>query len=192
VILGLYPANAGQIYFDDVPITEIGLDVVREHVATVLQHPALFNDSIRHNLDLGKGVADEALWQALEIAQLKEVVETTPQGLETIVGRNGIRLSGGQRQRLAIARMILSNPSVVILDEASSALDTATESRLHQALEAFLKSRTTIIIAHRLSAVKQADRVYVFDNGRIIDEGQHDDLVSKKGVYQKLYGQQGQ
>ena len=192
VILGLYPANAGQIYFDDVPITEIGLDVVREHVATVLQHPALFNDSIRHNLDLGKGVAEEDLWQALEIAQLKDVVEATPQGLETIVGRNGIRLSGGQRQRLAIARMILSNPKVVILDEASSALDTATESRLHQALEAFLKSRTTIIIAHRLSAVKQADRVYVFDNGRIIDEGRHDDLVTKKGVYQKLYGQQSQ
>ena len=191
VILGLYPANGGQIYFDDVPINEIGLDVVREHVATVLQHPALFNESIRHNLDLGKEVTDEKLWQALEIAQLKEVVEATPDGLDTIVGRNGIRLSGGQRQRLAIARMILMEPKVVILDEASSALDTATEARLHQALEDFLKSRTTIIIAHRLSAVKQADRVYVFDNGRIIDEGQHEELVTKKGVYQKLYGHQG-
>ncbi|MDH5736505.1 MAG: ABC transporter ATP-binding protein/permease, partial [Gammaproteobacteria bacterium] len=190
VILGLYPANAGQIYFNDVPITEIGLDVVREHVATVLQHPALFNDSIRHNLDLGRHIAEDKLWQALEIAQLKDVVEEAPQGLDTIVGRNGIRLSGGQRQRLAIARMILMNPKVVILDEASSALDTETESRLHQALENFLKSRTTIIIAHRLSAVKQADRVYVFDNGRIIDEGRHQELVSKKGVYQKLYGQQ--
>lgn len=191
VILGLYPANAGQIYFDNVPMTEIGLDVVREHVATVLQHPALFNDTIRHNLDLGKDISEDKLWQALKIAQLQDVVEETPDGLETIVGHNGIRLSGGQRQRLAIARMILMEPKVVILDEASSALDTETESRLHEELEGFLKSRTTIIIAHRLSAVKQADRVYVFDNGRIIDEGQHEELVSKKGVYQKLYGRQG-
>ncbi|MDH5766984.1 MAG: ABC transporter ATP-binding protein/permease, partial [Gammaproteobacteria bacterium] len=191
VVLGLYPPNEGQIYFDNVPVTEIGLDVVREHVATVLQHPALFNDSIRHNLDMGKGIDEEKLWQALDIAQLKQVVEDTPDGLDTIVGRNGIRLSGGQRQRLAIARMILMNPRVVILDEASSALDTETESRLHQALEKFLQSRTTIIIAHRLSAVKQADRVYVFDNGRIIDEGQHQELITKGGVYQKLYGRQG-
>ena len=188
VILGLYPPDAGQIYFNEVPVTEIGLPVVRENIATVLQHPALFNDSIRNNLDMGKQIDDAKLWQALEIAQLKTTIEEQSDGLDTIVGRNGIRLSGGQRQRLAIARMILSEPKVVILDEATSALDTATEERLHRALENFLEGRTTLIIAHRLSAIKQADRAYVFDGGRVIDEGHHDDLVQRDGLYQQLYG----
>ena len=189
VILGLYPPDQGRLYFDDVEVSRIGLDVVREHVATVLQHPALFNDTVRNNLTMGREHDDEALWQALEIAQLKELVADMPGGLDTVVGRNGVRLSGGQRQRLAIARMVLMNPRVVILDEATSALDTDTEYRLHQALQAFLKNRTTLIIAHRLSAVKQADRAYVFDGGQVIDEGHHEELVSRDGLYQQLYGQ---
>ncbi len=189
VILGLYPPQSGQLYFDDVPVTDIGLDIVRDNVATVLQHPALFNDTVRNNLGLGREYSDDQLWQALEIAQLKQVIAELPHGLDTILGRNGIRLSGGQRQRLAIARMILMDPRVVILDEATSALDTETEYRLHQALQSFLQSKTTLIIAHRLSAVKQADRAYVFDNGRIIDEGEHEELVSRDGLYQQLYGQ---
>ena len=189
VILGLYPPSQGQIYFDGVPITDIGLDVVRDNVATVLQHPALFNDSIRHNLNMGQDQDDKALWQALEIAQLKSTIEAMPNQLDTVVGHNGVRLSGGQRQRLAIARMILSNPKVVILDEATSALDAETEYQLHKALSHFLQHKTTLIIAHRLSAVKQADRAYVFDNGSIIDEGHHDELVNRDGLYQQLYGQ---
>ncbi|TNF36966.1 MAG: ABC transporter ATP-binding protein, partial [Gammaproteobacteria bacterium] len=188
VILGLYTPQSGQLYFNDVPVTDIGLDVVRDNVATVLQHPALFNDTVRNNLSLGREYPDQQLWQALEIAQLREVVEELPNALDTVLGRNGIRLSGGQRQRLAIARMILMEPKVVILDEATSALDTETEYRLHQALQAFLHNRTTLIIAHRLSAVKQADRAYVFDNGRIIDEGGHEELVNRDGLYQQLYG----
>ena len=192
VILGLYPAARGQISFDGVALEQIGLSTVREHVATVLQHPALFNDSIRNNLTMGVELPDEALWQALEIAQLKETIEQQSDGLDTLIGRNGIRLSGGQRQRLAIARMILTDPKVVILDEATSALDTATEERLHQAMSTFLQGRTTLIIAHRLSAIKQADRAYVFDGGHIIDEGQHDELVNRDGVYQQLYGQRQQ
>ena len=188
VILGLYPPSAGRIWFNDVPITEIGLETVRANIATVLQHPALFNDSIRSNLTMGRDMPDQNLWQALEIAQLKETIEEQADGLDTIVGRNGIRLSGGQRQRLAIARMILSDPRIVILDEATSALDTATEERLHTALERFLEDRTTLIIAHRLSAIKQADRAFVFDGGKIIDEGHHDELVSREGLYRQLYG----
>ena len=112
--------------------------------------------------------------------------------LDTIVGRNGIRLSGGQRQRLAIARMILSDPKVVILDEATSALDTTTEEKLHRALSGFLQGRTTLIIAHRLSAIKQADRAFVFDGGRIIDQGHHNELLQRDGLYQELYGQRQQ
>ncbi|NOX92950.1 MAG: ABC transporter ATP-binding protein, partial [Gammaproteobacteria bacterium] len=169
-------------------VSEIGLDVVRENVATVLQHPAMFNDTVRMNLSLGQVFSDKQLWQALDVAQLCEVVESMPDKLDTIVGTQGIRLSGGQRQRLAIARMVLSNPKVVILDEATSALDAETEARLHQALRAFLENRTTLIIAHRLSAVKQADRAYVFDDGQIIAEGQHEELLENDGLYARLYG----
>ncbi|WP_457665587.1 ABC transporter ATP-binding protein, partial [Thiolapillus sp.] len=159
IILGLYLPRSGCVCFDEVPVSRIGLDVVRDNVATVLQHPALLNDTVRMNITLGAAISDEAIWQALDIAQLKTVVEALPDGLETRIGRNGVRLSGGQRQRLAVARMILSEPKVVILDEATSALDTDTETRLHQQLAGFLQHRTTLIIAHRLSAVKQADRV---------------------------------
>ncbi|MHB1292241.1 MAG: ABC transporter ATP-binding protein [Sulfuricella sp.] len=188
VILGLYPPNSGTVSFDNVPMTEIGMEVVRSHVATVLQHPALFNDTVRMNLTLGRELSDEQLWQALEVAQLADTVRELPCGIDTVVGRQGVRLSGGQRQRLAIARMILSDPQVVILDEATSALDAETEAKLHDALREFLKNRTTLIIAHRLSAVKQADRAYVFDGGRIIEEGMHDELIKGDGLYSRLYG----
>lgn len=188
-LIGLYPTSAGQIYFDEVAIDRIGLEVVREHVVTVLQHPILFNDTLRANLTLGKPATDEQLWNALTIAQLGDVVKDLAQGLDTIVGRHGMRLSGGQRQRLAIARMIVADPKVVILDEATSALDTETEHNLHTALNTFLKGRTTIIIAHRLSAVKQADHVYVFEQGEICEQGRHETLISQHGLYAKLYGE---
>ncbi len=187
IILGLYPAKSGELYFDGANIRDIGLDVVRENVATVLQHPAMLNDTVRENLCLGREHDDAELWQAIEIAQLREVIENMPKRLDTLIGRSGVRLSGGQRQRLAIARMILSDPKVVILDEATSALDTETEARLHTAMHTFLKNRTTLIIAHRLSAVRQADRVLVFDAGQIIDEGHHDELISRDGLYRDLY-----
>ncbi len=188
VILGLYPPASGTILFDGVPMTKIGMEVVRSHVATVLQHPVLFNDTVRMNLSMGRVYTDQQLWQALEVAQLAETVRELPLGLSTIVGRQGVRLSGGQRQRLAIARMILSDPQVVIMDEATSALDAETEAKLHVALHSFLENRTTLIIAHRLSAVKQADRAYVFDNGQIIEEGVHEELVQGDGLYSRLYG----
>ncbi|MEQ1529219.1 MAG: ABC transporter ATP-binding protein [Methylococcales bacterium] len=188
-LIGLYPPNSGNIYFDGIPIEQIGLDVVRENVVTVLQHPILFNDSIRANLTLGKSADDQALWAALDSAQLHDVVKDLPKGLDTVIGRHGMRLSGGQRQRMAVARMIVADPKVVILDEATSALDTETEHMLHKALSAFLQNRTTIIIAHRLSAVKQADHVYVFEQGKICEQGRHDTLLSQNGLYAKLYGE---
>ncbi|MFI3137323.1 MAG: ABC transporter ATP-binding protein [Methylococcaceae bacterium] len=187
-LIGLYAPSDGMIYFDGIPINDIGLDVVREHVCTVLQNPALFNDTIRANLTLGRTTSDAELWQALEIAQLKDVIVNLEDGLDTLIGRQGMRLSGGQRQRMAVARMIAANPSVVILDEATSALDTETEFQLHAALNTFLQGRTTIIIAHRLSAVKQADHVYVFEDGKICEQGRHDALITQNGLYAKLYG----
>lgn len=190
VLLGLYAPVSGRILFDGVPVEHIGMEVVREHVATVLQHPALFNDSLRMNLSLGRPLSDADLWQALQAAQLADVVARLDDGLDTLLGRNGVRLSGGQRQRVAVARMILADPRVVILDEATSALDSATEARLHAALDTFLRGRTTLIIAHRLSAVRRADRVLVFEGGRIIEAGRHEDLLRREGRYADLYGRQ--
>jgi ATP-binding cassette subfamily C protein len=188
-LIGLYPMHEGMIYYGDVPMDQIGLDIVREHVVTVLQQPIMFNETISENLTLGREASEADLWQALEIAQLKETVASLEHGLDTIVGRHGMRMSGGQRQRLAIARMVIANPSVVILDEATSALDAETERSLHQALSEFLSGRTTVIIAHRLSAVKQADHVYVFEDGQICEYGTHETLIKENGLYSKLYGE---
>ncbi|WP_460155186.1 ABC transporter ATP-binding protein [Pseudomonas sp. S2_B12] len=188
LLLGLYTPLAGTIRFGGSTQQEIGLETVRENVAVVLQHPALFNDTVRANLTMGRERSDEACWQALEIAQLHATIRELPKGLDSVVGRSGVRLSGGQRQRLAIARMVLAEPKVVILDEATSALDAATEYNLHQALARFLSQRTTLIIAHRLSAVKQADRVLVFDGGQIAEDGDHQQLIAEGGLYAKLYG----
>ena len=188
LLLGLYTPQAGEIRFGGSSQEQIGLPAIREHVAVVLQHPALFNDTVRANLCMGRERNDEACWHALSIAQLAQTVRQLPQGLDTIVGRSGVRLSGGQRQRLAIARMVLAEPKVVILDEATSALDAATEYALHKALAQFLDGRTTLIIAHRLSAVKQADRVLVFDGGSVAEDGDHRQLIAEGGLYAKLYG----
>lgn len=188
LLLGIYQKDHGDIYVNGYPIESVGYEPLRDRMAVVLQHPVLFNDTLRHNLTLGADFDDEQLWQALEIAQLSDVTQRLTHGLETVIGRQGIRLSGGQRQRLAIARMILTNPEFVILDEATSALDTATEAALHTALNQFLSDKTTLIVAHRLSAVKQADLIYVLEDGQVSQTGTHSQLVNEKGLYQTLYG----
>lgn len=188
LLIGVYRPDSGVIKFNHRTTDNISFDVIREQIAVVLQQPILFNDSLRHNLTLGSHYSDEQLWQALEIAQMQDVISQLSQGLETQIGRNGIRLSGGQRQRLAIARMVLSDPKFVILDEATSALDTATEAALHKALTEFLNGRTTLIVAHRLSAVRQADIIYVLEDGQVTQTGTHGELVEQQGLYQTLYG----
>ncbi|MCG9597420.1 ABC transporter ATP-binding protein/permease [Vibrio sp. Isolate25] len=188
LLIGVYRQDSGIIRFNGETTDDISFDVIREQIAVVLQQPILFNDSLRHNLTLGSDYDDLQLWRALDIAQMQDVISQLSDGLDTQVGRNGIRLSGGQRQRLAIARMILSDPKFVILDEATSALDTATEAALHKALTEFLNGRTTLIVAHRLSAVKQADLIYVLEDGQVTQAGTHVELVEQEGLYQTLYG----
>ncbi|MCM0150342.1 ABC transporter ATP-binding protein [Photobacterium galatheae] len=188
LLLGIYQKDSGDILINGHPVEDVSYEALREKMAVVLQQPVLFNDTLRNNLSLGAHYKDEALWQALEVAQLTDVTQRLSEGLDTQIGRQGIRLSGGQRQRLAIARMILTNPDFVILDEATSALDTATEAALHTALNDFLYGKTTLIVAHRLSAVKQADIIYVLEDGQVSQTGTHSELVNTTGLYQTLYG----
>lgn len=187
MLLGFYQADSGVICYNDKPLEEIGQPLVRKHVATVLQHPVMFHQSIRFNLTMGEEITDEQLWKALDMAQLTTTIKELDEQLDSVVGRNGIKLSGGQRQRLAIARMILQDPKIVIMDEATSALDMETERKFYEDLDPFLKDRTTLIVAHRLSSIKQADRILVFEDGHIIESGSHDDLLQAGGTYQRLY-----
>lgn len=188
LLLGIYQKDSGDILVNGYPIEEVSYEALRQRLAVVLQQPMIFNDTLRQNLTLGQHFTDEQLWQALSIAQLDVLKETLPNGLDSEIGRQGVRLSGGQRQRLAIARMVLTNPELVVLDEATSALDTTTEKNLHIALNEFLKGKTTLIVAHRLSAVKQADLIYVLGDGKVMESGTHHELLHGDGLYQTLYG----
>ncbi|TAA48165.1 ABC transporter ATP-binding protein [Corallincola spongiicola] len=188
LLLALYPKSSGSISYGGCEISDIAPDALRENIATVLQHPTLFNDSIRNNLCMGEHYSSDACWDALKVAELADFVAEMELNLDTPIGTRGVRLSGGQRQRIAIARMVLRNPAIVILDEATSALDTETEAKVHSNLKSFLQQRTTIVIAHRLSAVKQADTIYVFEDGQICQSGRHHELISAEGVYRTLYG----
>ncbi len=190
LLLGLYEKQSGEIHINDTPVEQIGYEAVRDNIVTVLQQPILFNTSIRENLSMGREVSDQILWQALRVAELADTVLTLADKLDAQVGRNGIKLSGGQKQRLAIARMVVADPKVVVLDEATSALDIETEAKIHRNLQAFLTDRTTLIIAHRLSAIKQADLIYVLDDGEVSQYGEHKELLEEQGLYQILFGHQ--
>lgn len=186
LLVGFYPPTSGDIVYNGVSVRQIGFSKVRENVFVVLQQPLMFNDTLRFNLTMGDETDDEAVWKALEISQLASFVRTLPQGLETQVGKFGIRLSGGQRQRLSIARMVLANPKAVIFDESTSALDVHTESALFEALEEFLKERTVIIIAHRLSTITQADYIYVLENGTVLEKGTREELERLDGSFKSF------
>lgn len=186
IILGLYNAKSGDVFIDDVNVNEIGLDVIRDHISLVLQTPRMFNDSLRHNLTLGRDIDDEKLMNALYIAQLESVMEKLTDGLDTLIGKDGVRLSGGERQRLAIARMLVSNPNVVILDESTSALDVHTENNLFGCLRDVLKGKTIIIIAHRLSTIEHADLVHVIKDGKVEESGSPKELINQDGFYKNF------
>ena len=187
IISGFYSKNNGDIFYNDISIDKLNRQSLRENIFLVLQMPILFNNTLRFNITMGnENINDEEIFHALKIAQLDDVVLKMTEGLETIVGRHGIRLSGGQRQRLSIARMIIADPSVVIFDESTSALDVHTEAKLFIALEEVLKHKTVITIAHRLSTVKNANMIYVLDEGTIVQRGNHNELEAEEGHYMEF------
>ncbi|MDD2382756.1 MAG: ABC transporter ATP-binding protein [Sulfurospirillaceae bacterium] len=183
LLVGLYPFEHGDIAFDGISIRDIGMDVVRDNVFLVLQNPQLFNASIAQNLMIDGTIGPGLIHKALEIAQLDTFVTELDEGLDTQIGKHGIKLSGGQRQRLSIARMVIQDPNIVILDESTSALDVHTEAKLFYALEAYLEKKTTIIIAHRLSTIKNVDYIYVLDKGVIVEHGTHEMLLAQEGAF---------
>jgi len=183
VLSGFYPPKEGKLFYNDVALADIGLEMLRSNLFVVLQQPVLFNDTLRFNLTMGDPFSEEEILEALKIAQLSTFVQEVPEGLDTLVGKGGVRLSGGQKQRLSIARMILSNPSIVIFDESTSALDVHTESDLFAALNDFLQERTIITIAHRLSTVQNSDYIYVMKEGEIVEEGKPEALIQEEGHY---------
>ena len=184
-----YRPSEGTICIDGIDLDEISLTALRENIALVSQDVVLFNDTLRNNIAYGalRGVSDEVIVNAAEAARVMEFVNAMPQGLDTLIGENGVRLSGGQRQRLAIARALLKDAPILILDEATSALDTVSERHIQEALELLRKGRTCLIIAHRLSTIQNADRIIVMREGRVVETGSHAQLIAKAGAYATLY-----
>jgi ABC-type multidrug transport system fused ATPase/permease subunit len=182
-----FDPQSGRIVIDGRDIREVSLTSLRRNIAVVFQEPMLFARSIRENLQVGRPDATDAeMMSALERAQALEFIGRQADGLNTVIGERGRSLSGGERQRLSIARALLKNPPVLILDEATSALDAATEQKLQAALDEVMKDRTTFVIAHRLATIRNASRILVFDQGRIVETGSFDELVAKGGRFAAL------
>lgn len=180
--------NGGQVLLDGHDINRVDLESYRRYLGVVLQDDFLFEGTIRENVLFAKPDAtEEELIAAVEAAYVNEFTDRFDDGLETLIGERGVKLSGGQRQRVAIARAMLADPRVLILDEATSNLDTISEGFIQKSLEKLMKGRTTFVIAHRLSTIKRADQILVLDDGKIVEKGQHDELIAKEGKYYEMY-----
>ncbi|MCU4176169.1 ABC transporter ATP-binding protein [Carboxylicivirga sp. N1Y90] len=186
-----YDVQGGGIYIDDINIKDLKLFDLRELMGNVNQDAILFNDTIYNNITFGvENATEEEVINAAKVANAHDFIEASEEGYYTKIGDRGGKLSGGQRQRLSIARAILKNPPILILDEATSALDTESERLVQDALENLMKNRTSLVIAHRLSTVRNADLICVFNEGEIVETGTHDELISKDGIYKKLHSMQ--
>jgi ABC-type multidrug transport system fused ATPase/permease subunit len=188
LLMQFYHLNEGKITVNGRDIYDYNISELRKNIAIVPQEVILFGGTIRENIEYGKpGSSDEAIKEAARQANALEFIQKFPEGLETIVGDRGIKLSGGQRQRIAIARAILRDPSILLLDEATSSLDAESEKVVQDALNNLMKGRTSIVIAHRLATIRDADCIYVLENGQIIEQGTHEELSNKEnGAYNSL------
>ncbi|WP_293486195.1 ABC transporter ATP-binding protein/permease [Parvibaculum sp.] len=191
ILFRFYDISEGAVRIDGQDIRDVRQDSLRAVIGMVPQDTVLFNDTIRYNIRYGRPDAtDEEVREAAELAQIGRFIESLPQGYETRVGERGLKLSGGEKQRVAIARTILKNPPILLLDEATSALDTHTEKEIQTALKGISRNRTTLVIAHRLSTVVDADEILVLDAGRVIERGRHEDLLSRDGAYAAMWNRQ--
>lgn len=186
---GFYHNEQGNILIDGTDIREYKLESLRANIAFVTQEVVLFNDTVRNNIAYGamRNCSDSEIEEAARSAHALEFIQELPEGFNTIIGERGLRLSGGQRQRLAIARALLKNAPILILDEATSSLDTESERHIQEALETLRKGRTCIIIAHRLSTIENADRIVVVEQGKIVQTGTHAELINQEGLYARLH-----
>lgn len=187
LIIGFYKPQSGTIMIDGIPMSDLSMTRYRQSLAIVLQNNILFSGTIRENITYGlPHISEEKIREAIWMANLQDVIDGLPDGLETSVGEHGGRLSGGQRQRIAIARALIRDPQIIILDEATSALDNLSERHVQQAMEQLMRGRTTFIVAHRLSTVKNADRIVVMKKGKVVESGTYDELLALKGEFYKL------
>jgi subfamily B ATP-binding cassette protein MsbA len=183
-----FDVTEGRILLDEVDIRDLKLASLRSLIGLVTQETVLFNDTVRANIAYGRqDLSLDRVREAAAAAYADDFILAMPQGYDTLIGEGGVRLSGGQRQRLAIARALLKDAPILILDEATSMLDTESEMLVQKALENLMRSRTTMVIAHRLSTVTHADRIFVVDAGRVVEEGTHDQLLAGNGLYRRLY-----
>jgi subfamily B ATP-binding cassette protein MsbA len=186
-----YDVTAGRVTVNEIDVRDVTLDSLRSLMGFVTQEVVLFNDTVRNNIAYGRADAAESqVIEAASAANAHEFISSLPHGYDTLIGESGVLLSGGQRQRLAIARALFKDPPILILDEATSALDAESERLVQQALNNLMRGRTTLVIAHRLSTVRRADKIIVLDAGQIVESGPHDDLLARRGIYRKLYDMQ--
>ena len=187
ILIGYYMPTGGHVFIDGKDITTLDLRSYRSHISVVPQNTVLFSGSIRDNITFGmEHCTEEQLSEAIRIANLEEVIKKLPQGLDTLVGEHGDKLSGGQRQRIAIARAVIRDSSVIFFDEATSALDTVSEKLIQDSIDKLAKDRTTFIVAHRLSTIRNADKIAVIQDGKCVEFGTWDELMEKKGEFYKF------
>jgi subfamily B ATP-binding cassette protein MsbA len=183
-----YDVTSGKVLVDDCDIREVTVESLRSMIGIVTQLTILFNDTVRNNIAYGKiSQPFEQIIKAAEAAYAHGFIQNLPKGYDTVIGEQGVKLSGGERQRISIARALLKNAPILILDEATSSLDSESEIEVQKALEFLMQGRTTLVIAHRLSTIRKADRIVVISNGVVVEEGTHEELLERDGEYRKLY-----